>query len=59
MIVPLEMLVEVGDQTPWEVHDALLFCSGSDIEGTTKLEVCDPDPPACLSIYPEQSRKFI
>lgn len=50
MIVPLKMLVEVGDQTPWEVHDALLLCSGSDLEGTRKLKVYDPDPPASLSV---------
>ncbi len=41
MIVPQKMLVEVGDQTAWEVHDALLFCSRSGSEDTTKLEVCD------------------
>lgn len=57
MIVPLEMLVEVGDQIAWEVHDALLFRTGSGSEGATKLEIYDEDPPASLSIFPQRSQK--
>ena len=36
MIVPQEMLVEVRDQTAWEVHDALLLCTRSKFESATK-----------------------
>lgn len=28
MVVSKEMLVEVGDQTAWEVHDAVLLVNG-------------------------------
>ena len=57
MIVPQKMLVEVRDQTAWEVHDALLFCSRSGFEDTTKLEVCDGGLPASLSMLSQQSEK--
>ena len=38
MGVPYEMLVEVGDQTSWEVHDALVSSWGSVSERVTKPE---------------------
>ncbi len=49
MVVPQQMLVEMGDQTAWEIHDALLLCTGSDSENATKLKTCDEYPPAFLS----------
>ena len=43
MGVPYEMLVEVGDQTSGEVHDALLSNCGSGSHRVTKLEFRDRD----------------
>ena len=37
MVSPEKMLVEVGDQAAWKVHDALLLCTESDFQGVTKL----------------------
>ena len=39
--VPYEMLVEVGNQTSWEVHDAMLSNCGSGSHRATKLEFRD------------------
>ena len=50
MVVPQEMLVEMGDQTAWEVHDALLLCPRSDFEGSAKTRLDNEGPPASLSI---------
>lgn len=58
MIVPQEMLVEVGDETAWEVHDAFLLCTESASEGARKLRVCDGGPAASLSVFSRQSRKI-
>ena len=48
MIVPQEMLVEVGDQTAWEVHDAFFLYTESASDGARKLRICDGGPPAFL-----------
>ena len=37
MVSSEKMLVEVGDQAAWKVHDALLLCTEFDIQGVTKL----------------------
>ena len=37
MVSPEKMLVEVGDQAAWKVHDALLLCTESGFQGVTKL----------------------
>ena len=58
MIVPQKMLVEVGDQTAWEVHDALLLCSRSGFQDAMKLEVCDGGLPALLSMFSKKSKKM-
>ena len=52
------MLVEVGDQTAWEVHDALLLCTESDFEGTTRLKAFNKDPPAFLSLFHDGHRNL-
>ena len=36
VVVPHKMLVEVGDQTTWKVHDALLSSNELDSDGTMK-----------------------
>ena len=58
MGVPYEMLVEVGDQTSWEVHDALFSSLGSGSQRVTKLEYRKRDLQACLSTLTEWPRSI-
>ena len=50
MVVPQEMLVEMGNQTAWKVHNALLLGPSSGFEGSAKTGLCIEGPPASLSI---------
>ena len=53
MIISQEMLVEMGDQSTREVHDAPLSCAGSGSGGAPNF--CNEDPPASLSICTRRS----
>ena len=58
MGVPYEVLVEVGDQTSWEVHDALFSTCGSGPHRMTKLKSRDRGLQASLSTLTKWSRSI-